>query len=231
MMKVFAVAAASLASATATPFSLCDGIANQLGVDAVTVSPEPVKVGQNVNVQVHGVTSIPFTGGRAEVNVKVAGVKVASLKFDACSELGVACPKNAGEEWTGGLSYPIPKFAPGGITAVIEVNVLDTAGNRLGCASVTEKIVKATGVRGDAAAEPTRAEMEFLFEAWKRQHGIEFGSASEYVARLEVFEANHLRLVQYNAQVDPSKALEHNELSHLTLEELFALQHAGVIMY
>jgi hypothetical protein len=198
-MKAF-LAAATIAIASATPFTLCNGVTDQLGVDTITVTPEPVKVGQNVTVQVHGRTSIPFSGGQAEVNVKVAGVKVASLKFDACTELGVQCPKNAGDEWTGGLSYPIPKFAPGGITAVIEVHVLDTAGNKLSCASVTEKIVKATegSLRGQVEAL-THEENEFLFEAWRMEHGVEFDSAVEYIERLGIFAANHAKIMEHNS--------------------------------
>ena len=38
---------------------------------------------------------------------------------------------------------------------------------------------------------PSRKEVEFQFEVWRRQHGLEFASAEEQIQRLDVFEANN----------------------------------------
>jgi hypothetical protein len=234
-MKILVIAATSIVTASATPFTLCGGVADLLGVETVTVSPEPVTPGEDVVVRVSGhlgANAEAFRGGRAEVDIRVMGITYLSLNFDVCSELSVDCPALAGEEWAANLSYPVPWFVPGGLTARIEVNVSDYAGKLLSCALVSERVERSKpGLRGVGDAEPsqpTRAEVEFLFEAWRRQHGLEFESPAEYVDRLEIFYANHLRLVQHNADLDSTRddALEHSQFSHLTIDELFAAMHS-----
>jgi hypothetical protein len=61
-MKIAPILASFLATAAATPFTVCTGVVDKLGVDSVTVSPEPVRVGQSVSVHVHGRSTVPLSG-------------------------------------------------------------------------------------------------------------------------------------------------------------------------
>lgn len=69
---------------------------------------------------------------------------------------------------------------------------------------------------------PSRKEVEFQFEVWRRQHGLEFASAEEQIQRLDVFEANNRMILEHNANTEHSWIMNHNQFSHLTPDEFKA---------
>ena len=170
-------------------------------------------------VTVSGKTTVPVTDGVVELAAKVAGITVATAKFDICTELGLTCPLKAGDVWTASATYLVPGFSPSGATVGIQLNMKDKAGSQLSCLSVNEKIAApAPGLRGEAA-KPSRRETEFLFESWRRQHGMVFGTAEEQLQRLDIFEANHLAILENNSNPASTVTLAHNAFSHMTQDE------------
>jgi len=133
----------------------------------------------------------------------------------------VTCPIKAGTTWTAKMKYPVPSYAPKGATANIQLTVKDLNGATLTCLSTSEKI-GAAGLRG-VATRPSRSEVEYMFEAWRREHGMEFATAEEHVKRLDIFEANTLVILENNANVASTIELAHNQFSHLTSEEFKAM--------
>jgi len=199
---------------SATSFTTC--ATDKLGVQSLTVNPEPVVVGQNVDVSISGTPKVNVSGGKVTAKVKVLGITVDSQTFDFCNDLGVSCPVSAGEALTAKVTYPVPGDAPGGVTATVEVGVADQNGSKVGCYDVKIKTTKEAGLR------TTRdSEIDFLFEAWRQEHGIEFESASEYMERKAIFTQNHYTILAHENS-DSDFSMAHNQFSHLTAEEFKA---------
>ena len=131
---IFLLLAISFRSSVAHDFSICSGVTDKLGINAVSLSPDPVKGGVPLTVKVSGgPTSVEVTGGTATLSVTLFGSKILQLPFDLCTKFGVTCPVQQGEKWNGVISYPIPKALPsfGSITA--QVDITDTNGKELSC--------------------------------------------------------------------------------------------------
>jgi hypothetical protein len=173
-------------------------------------------VGQDVTVEVKFNPAQDVSAAKIDVNVKALGINVWKEHFDFCADVGIECPAKAGSALTGRLVYKVPAFTPPGITADIEVLLTDADGSVLSCAVVQEKVVKDVHLRSSAV--PTRREVEFLFESWRRQHGMVF-SPAELVARLDAFEANHHKILAHNADPEATWTMGHNQFSHLSQAE------------
>jgi KDEL-tailed cysteine endopeptidase len=145
----------------------------------------------------------------------MAGVNVVSLDFDACSVLGIECPKAAGEKWAAHLSLMVPSHMPGGVMADIQIRIVNDIGVEVTCAVVRERLKKKSALRASSSI----GEAEFLFRAWAQQHGVSLGSSAEYSARLGVFESNHQLIMAHNSEPGVSWEMGHNQFSALTAEE------------
>ena len=116
-------------------FTKCDPpVEDQLKVNAVAFSPDPVEPGKPLVVKISGgPTDVEVTGGKATLSVLLFGTKVINIDFDVCTEFGVKCPVAKGENWNGAITYDIPSEIPSGISATAQVNIKDAAGNDLSC--------------------------------------------------------------------------------------------------
>jgi hypothetical protein len=176
-------------------------------------------------VKVSGKTGIPVSGGTVELAAKAAGITVATAKFDICTlraQMGLDCNIAAGDAYSMSATYLVPGFSPSGATISIQLNIKDKAGNQLSCLAFDEKLAApAPGLRGEAS-KPNRRETEFLFEAWRRQHDTVFETAELHLQRLDIFEANHLAILENNSNPASTVTLAHNAFSHMTQDEFAA---------
>eukprot|EP00441_Pelagodinium_beii_P020481 CAMPEP_0197678524 /NCGR_PEP_ID=MMETSP1338-20131121/90154_1 /TAXON_ID=43686 ORGANISM="Pelagodinium beii, Strain RCC1491" /NCGR_SAMPLE_ID=MMETSP1338 /ASSEMBLY_ACC=CAM_ASM_000754 /LENGTH=326 /DNA_ID=CAMNT_0043259469 /DNA_START=71 /DNA_END=1051 /DNA_ORIENTATION=+ len=89
-------------------------------------------------------------------------------------------------------------------------------------------LVALLGCAAMAAASSLSADQsEFLFEAWRRTHGVEYSSAEEYMARKAVFSANLEKIAAHNAQ-ELSYTMAANQFAHLSQEEFTARYASGL---
>jgi len=85
-------------------------------------------------------------------------------------------------------------------------------------AAVVAATVSAGSLRGELGV-PSRKEVEVQFESWRRVHGQEYATAEEHVRRLDIFEANNLKILQHNANPTNGVTLAHNKFSALSQDE------------
>ncbi len=111
------------------------------GVSDVVLSPNPVVHGQVLNVTIYASPISNITSGSADLSVSVFGIKVASITFDLCSQMGLKCPLIANRPIVAQLAYDIPASAPSGITANCEVDITDARGSKLSCFTMDVQIV------------------------------------------------------------------------------------------
>lgn len=77
------------------------------------------------------------------------------------------------------------------------------------------------------AGKSSRQDIEYLFEEWRRQFEMEFESVEEHIKRLNIFAANHVRILEHNKS-DASYTMGHNQFSHLTPDEFVAQNIRGL---
>ena len=125
VLNVAIVAMLTLAvTATAHDFTHCPGVTDELGIAAVSLSPDPVHPSCNVVVKVSGgPTEIAVSGGNATLSLILFGSTVYRKGYDICTEFGVSCPVPAGEKWSGQIQQAIPKEIPtfGSIKAQVDI--------------------------------------------------------------------------------------------------------------
>jgi len=210
MMK-FAVCALLVAAAAAHSFTHCDSSVDHLGLSALTLSPDPPAAGKVLTVNLAGHTDEAVTGGTAALKVSVYGITIATISFDVCKDMGIACPLAANSAFNGKITYTIPSAAPSGVTAQAQVTVTDVKGLKLSCINIGVTIGSGAATMALRGQE-TRAWTETLFEAWRLQHAVDFASADEYVAKMDVFAANHAAIDAHNRE-GHQWTQAHNEFS------------------
>jgi len=136
------VGLALMGCAWAHPFTKCAGVNDQLGVTAVALNPDPPVHGKSEAFELDGTSTIAVTGGTATAIVTVSGKVVDTLKLDLCTQLGVKCPIAAKAAWKATFSYDIPKVAPPGTDANVQITVTDKSGAKLSCISIDIKITE-----------------------------------------------------------------------------------------
>ena len=167
-MKLFAsLAATAVASAAAHDYKICSGTTDGFGLTKVDLSPDPVPSYAELKVTFTGTPTHAFdAGSKATLTVKLLGIKLATLNFDACKDLGMKCPVPAGTEVTGTItqaphsaspprnersppspplthstrSYKIPSAVPAGLSADVELVLKDGAGASVTCVDVKAKL-------------------------------------------------------------------------------------------
>merc|ERR1719267_540910 len=229
------LALALSAVASAHDFSVCQGATDHLGVDSVSLTPDPPVAGGNLAATFAGKTdsSTSFSAGTATLKVSAFGIVIATVQFDMCKDMGVTCPIKASDVWTGSLTYAIPSAAPSGVSATAEADMVDGDGNKLSCITMQAQIGKPSGglLRSSGATRLSVAEIEFLFEQWRIQHGHvhTFNTPEKYAKGLSTFAANLERIMDHNAG-DHSYTMGMNEFGHLTWEEFRARFNLGTPM-
>ena len=232
MRVVLATLALFSSSAAAHAFTDCAAspAAERLHVQAVTLLPDPIVSGQTLKVQMHGANagSAAVASGSAKLTAQVFGITVATLSFDLCTQLGVACPLAPNASFTAQLAYPIPGGAPPGVPITATIHVLDGAQAELTCikmdlAIAPPHLVLNAVLNASSSSDAVEGWMGALFDAWLAQFNVSIAQA-EYVPRLRVFADNHARIAAHNGDGDATWRMAHNQFSHLTQGE-FAATH------
>jgi KDEL-tailed cysteine endopeptidase len=236
-MRVVLAALALFSSVAAHAFTDCAAspAAERLHVQAVTLLPDPIVSGQTLKVQMHGANagSAEVASGSAKLTAQVFGITVATLSFDLCTQLGVACPLASNASFTAQLAYPIPGGAPPGVPITATIHVLDGAQVELTCIKMELAIapphlalLNASSMVATDAATDDAEWLRTLFDAWLAQFNVSMGQA-EYVPRLRVFAENHARIAAHNTG-GATWRMAHNQFSHLTQPEFVATHLAPI---
>jgi len=131
-LTVFAVAVAcAIVSAGAHDYSECSGSPKKLGIDSVTLNPDPPQAGKDLAVVLTGKNDVGVSdGAKAVLSIKMFGVVLAKIPFNVCTQMGITCPVPPGTEWTGKISYPIPSAAPPHVSIEAEVDIYADEGQK-----------------------------------------------------------------------------------------------------
>jgi cathepsin B len=130
-----------VALATAQSWTNCGTASDKFQISSLTFNPNPVLVGQNLNVQLSGSLSSPITSGNVAVSVSYLGLKVLDKTFSACDLLGQAgysCPVPAGPV-NAQLSELIPSYAPKG-KYTGQIKITDQTGAEVACVSFSVQL-------------------------------------------------------------------------------------------
>jgi hypothetical protein len=191
-------------------------------VKSVDVFPDPAQIGKNIEVTIKGTTTVGVSAGAsAHLHVELFNVEIAHLDLDICKDLGVACPVAANTEWTGKITYPVPSAAPGGIDVTIRIQFNNTDNSDIGCISLTEKLVKPTGLL--AAPEESN---QFLFQQWAKQYNKNYEVADVF-NRFRIFSDNLEKINTHNAEKH-SWTMGMNEFGDMTADE-FGATYKGLL--
>lgn len=222
------VAACAIISAGAHDFSECSGSPKKLGIDSVTLNPDPPQPGKDLSVILTGKNGVAVSdGAKAVLSIKMFGVVLAKIPFNVCTQMGITCPVAAGTDWTGKISYPIPSAAPPHVSIQAEVDIYADDGEKteLDCIDMKITVGSSSQLLGytptlqRTAEDLTRREFEFLFEAWMSQHQRSFSSASEYSERLSKFSRNIKMIERHNVDASKTYKLAMNEYGHMDWTE------------
>jgi C1A family cysteine protease len=197
------------ACVAAHDFKECDST-QHLHFSTITLNPDKPVPGQNLGVVLDGNSDITISGGKAELKISMFGIVIATIDFDVCKDLNITCPFNG--TFHGTINYMIPSSSPAGVTVQAQIKISDSTGSELDCINMDVTLGS-----GDEYLTK-RKQVEYLFEAWRMEHNIEFSSAEEYVNRLEVFAQNHDMITKHNSG-DHSWQMGHNAYSHLSWHE------------
>ena len=228
-----AVVLAVAVAAQAHDFTDCSA-SPKLGIKSVVLTPDPPKAGASLEVELQGKNEVAVAdGASATLTIKMFGVKLASIPFNVCTQMGLTCPVAANTEWTGKISYPIPSAAPPHVSITAEVVVEDASKNELDCVDLkvtVGSILQASSMPGLARAQDDLSprELQFLFEAWLAEHSKSFASPLEYRRRLQTFSENIRRIAQHNsASESHSFEMAMNEFGHLSWDEFRSMFVTG----
>lgn len=160
---------ASIALIAAHDFKTCG--TDNLGITAVDVNPDSPIPGQNLTVSVHVTPKQDIVAGdKAVIAAKVFGVKLGSIDFDACNELGITCPFKAGTTGVLSVVYDVPAAAPGGVALTAELTMVTSAGAQLSCIDIDVTMGKPpSSSPARRSVEPMEPNPEFLLESWIHQ--------------------------------------------------------------
>jgi len=207
--------AAVVSSASAHSFSVCSGVTDQLGVKEIALNDDTPSGGEDLQVTIGGTAGVTLQGGEIDLKVKVLGLTVGSASFDLCKDVkGLTCPVNAGDKYSGVISYTIPSSTPAGIKANVEADVKDEQGKVVSCVDmkVTTGSKKSSGLLG------ATDEVAFLFNRFKAQYKKEYRDSAEEEHRLRAFRHNIADIISHNGMGHRwSKAI--NQFSDLTASE------------
>jgi hypothetical protein len=174
-------------------------------------------------------------GGHFEVDVKMFNIVIKHADFDLCKDAGLTCPLAKGKKVTATLKYNIPAQAPYNLKVDASVTFTDPSGSELSCIdskvqtapkTTIVSMTKSLRASSSGANDDDVSEIDFLFEAYRRQFAVEFEDATEYMKRKEIFGNNLERIKAHNA-AGHSWTMAMNEFGHLTTPEWKAMYASG----
>lgn len=229
-MKLLAVACLFVAVA-AHDFKPCDGSTDAMGVTEVVVFPDPAKVGSPIEVTISGTTSATLapvtTGAMAHLKIDLFGVEITHLDVNLCAgaagtSLNLPCPLKPNTKWSGKITYPIPKEAPGGLSVTIKVQFNNVDKSDLGCIQIDEKLVKSSEITSELMVSEGESN-QYLFTNWAKQYNKNY-EVEEVFERLNIFNQNMAKIQAHNA-AKRSWTMAANQFTDMTAEEFKANYH------
>lgn len=151
-----------LVSSSASPFSVCSGATDQMGISTVDLSENPIITGTTLTITVEGTPTVDITSG-AIINFVVKGkFPVFSVTKDACALLGLTCPIPAGDPFEANIDVDVPATAPDLASVTSEMTITNGDGSSVSCIDVPIEI----GTHASSALEANKGinDMENLFE-------------------------------------------------------------------
>eukprot|EP00475_Leptophrys_vorax_P004182 TRINITY_DN1249_c0_g1_i1.p1 TRINITY_DN1249_c0_g1~~TRINITY_DN1249_c0_g1_i1.p1 ORF type:complete len:143 (+),score=44.86 TRINITY_DN1249_c0_g1_i1:48-476(+) len=128
----------SLAVATKVTFSNCGHSTDPFVADTLDVTPFPITHGANTSILIDGNANLAIAGGNFVIKVFVAGFQVFTVNQDFCQV--VTCPIQKGHQIVN-YHYPIPSYAPSGVTVTVQVEGQDLTKNSLFCYKFDSKVL------------------------------------------------------------------------------------------
>merc|ERR1711998_44491 len=95
----------------------------------VDVAPDSPIPGKNLTVSFTGTPKQDIVDGDViTITVKVFGVALGHVDFNACKDVGLTCPVKAGTASKWAATYDVPSAAPGGVPLTAEFTAKSSAG-------------------------------------------------------------------------------------------------------
>lgn len=227
-MKI-ATAALLATAASAHNFKSCPDSPGVLHVTALTLNPDPPQLGKSLSVSFSGKTSVNIAAGKADLAVKLHGIKLTSADFNFCTQLGLKCPLTAGDAFTASLSYNLPSAPlPPGLTITVESTFTDAAGKELDCYTLDTGLGSTDAMLalpGQYPGSLTDDQARGLFSMWRKQ--FPHVDIDDVEVRYKIFKNNLETVIDHNMNSNEDDyEMGMNEFGHLTWRE-FKKQYVG----
>ena len=201
--------------ASAHQFTYCNQ-EDRLGINQVTLTPDPPQVGKNLTVTVTGVSKDDLSNITLQLQVDAFGIKIADLNMDMCQDLEVNCPLRQGQLYNASINYEIPSQSPKGIDVYARLVAKDAQAKQISCVKIETHLAKANTGLLSQTREDT---IQYLFKAWRKQYGHHFQSPLHFVEALKVFTRHTLAIQKHNSQPNVTYHLAHNRYSYISNEQ------------
>jgi hypothetical protein len=131
---------AVIACAVPVTFTSCGANGDPFSATSLDVDPFPITHGANTSIVITGTAGKQINGGQFHIKVYLGILPVFSDSQDFCKV--VTCPIQQGPQ-TVHYYYPIPSYAPGGVSVTVEVQGVDETQAELFCYKFDTKVVLA----------------------------------------------------------------------------------------
>ena len=223
----------ALTQAVAHDFKSCPGAKGDLHVTAVTLTPDPPKLGANLQLNFNGgPVTTDITSGKAHLAIKLHSVELASIDFDICTQLGITCPIKSGSNIAAKATYKIPDVPlPPGLTITVETTFEDGTGAALDCYTLDTKISSSADATSQLAlpgifkGSLPDAAARHLFSLWRAQYPF-VNLDDDEEARFHIWKTNFETIIDHNMKSQDDYQMGMNEFGHLTWRE-FKKQYVG----
>jgi len=123
-------------------FSPCSGGGATMKIDSLLITPDPPRVGQDLNFSIAGSLSRALeNGARLSVKAYFGIIKVKDEDLDLCSSLNLKCPYATGKQSIA-ARFVLPSGIPAGIGLKVELRARNKDNSELFCLSGTLKLKK-----------------------------------------------------------------------------------------
>lgn len=197
-------------------FSLCDGD-NSLGVESVTLSPDPPQTGEQLTVTLEGITKIdvlPTT--TIDLDVSALGISIAQEHFNFCDDFGLTCPLLAGTPYKAAIRYDIPEQAPSGLDIQAKILAHDGNGKEITCLELDTTLEDDVELSGNPLYQTFRdmGHTAFLMKNWLARYPVQDYSRTpmDFLKDLRCFHLRTHRMFIHN-QGTSGYRLAHNQFS------------------
>ena len=110
-----------------------------LNVQSILLNPDPPVIGQNLDINIKGISSKIISSASTTLTIKSFGIQVLQKYFDLCSITSCPIPENQLSNIN--ISENIPSEIPAGITLNVEL-VSKTDVDEIACIDLSFKLSK-----------------------------------------------------------------------------------------